>query len=440
MRRLSLVMLFAVSALPLAAQDMQRIATLTLDEALTLAKRYNPAYLSSINTRRNTALSVRTAKAALFPTVSSGMDFSWREGKPTFIEGQQFGSSADALGSSYSVSLGASYRYSTFLAPKQAAARLDAAEFSSTAQELSVRQQVTSQYFTAVQSVRNAELQDSLVSSYKLQFDLAKARETVGSGISLDTKNAEVAYLRQQLAAQRSHNTADLDKIRLFEAIGIAAQPGVTLTTELPVTEPRFTLADLLVEANSKNASLAASRATVRSAEFGSKMSKSAYIPSLSLSTGIGGQTNMQTDAEGDARTWPFGFSRNPLGFRVGLSLPLWDGFNREANIESSAIALSNAQHDVRRAELQLVTNVTTFHTELMYSWRQMQLQREIVEAARQALTLAQERYRLGSTAFTDLSLAQDRYQQEQNNQLANTYAYHRAFAQLEAAVGRPLR
>jgi outer membrane protein len=440
MRRLTFAVLFAASSLHAGAQDTTRFATLTLDEALSLAKRYNPLYLEQINDRKSTALGVRTARAQLFPRVTSSMGLNWREGRPTFFEGQQFGSAADALGSSYSIGIGVTYSLQSFLAPSQAIARVDAADAGVIAQEQTLRQQVTNQYFTAVQSVRNADLQDSLVKSQELQFQLAKARETIGSGIALDTRNAEGALLRQQLAAERAHNTADLDKLRLFETIGIPATGDVQLTTDLPIVEPTFQLPELLADAKVRNASLASTRANMRVAELTRRSARGSYIPSLGFSTGLGGQTSMNTDAVGSERTWPFGFSRNPLSFSAGFNLTLWDGFQREQNVEAATIAVTNAQHELRRTDLNVTTSVTTLHSELRYAWRAYQLQLQIVETARQALQLAQERYKVGSTAFTDLSLAQDRYQQEENTRLVFIYNYHRTFAQLEAAVGRPLR
>ena len=218
------------------------------------------------------------------------------------------------------------------------------------------------------------------------------------------------------------------------------AAGSVSLTTDLPVTEPAFKLADLLADMMAHNATLAANRANERAAAIGKRQANGSYIPSIGLNTGLGGQTSMFTNATGADRTWPFSFDRNPLTVSVGLQLQLWDGFRREQNTQSSAIALTNAQHELRRAELQLTTGVTSLYTELVNDWRAVQLQIQIVETARQALLLAQERYRVGSTAYTDFALAQDRYQQEENARLVDIYTYHRTFAQLEAAVGRPLR
>jgi outer membrane protein TolC len=214
----------------------------------------------------------------------------------------------------------------------------------------------------------------------------------------------------------------------------------VQLTTELPITEPTFRAEDLVAEARSRNGTLAASRANLSVAQIGRKITRGQYFPSLSLSTGIGGATSMNTNATGDDRTWPFGFDRNPLSVRAGLSLTLWNAFQREQNNEAAAIQVTNAQHDLRQTELQVTNSITRLVRELDLAWRSYRLQQQIVETSRQALQLAQERYKVGSTAYTDLSLAQDQYQREENALLVNIYTYHRLFAQLEAAVGRPLR
>jgi outer membrane protein len=445
MRRLTfattLAITFAVFAVSASAQGTTAPNTLTLDEAIALAKRNNPAYLQAINNKRSTALTVRTARAALFPTLSSNLGFSWREGLPTIIEGQQFGSSVDQLGSNFGFGISASYSYQSFLNPGQAAARLDAADAGQVAQEQSLRQQVTDRYFIAVQSVRNAELQDTLVKSLDLQLQLAKAKEAIGSGISLETKQAEVNMLRQQLAAERASSQAGSDKLALFELIGIpTVDTNVQLTTDLPIVEPNFNADDLIAESRQRNASLSAARANLHAAEVTKKSSKGAYIPSLSLQSGIGGNTSMDMDAVGDARTWPFGFRRSPISVGASLRLPLWDGFQREQNIENAAIQTQNAQIDLKRTEIQVTNNITRLVAELQLAWRAYRLQEQIVETQKQALQLAQERYKVGSTPFTDLSLAQDRYQQEENALLVSIYTYHRTFAQLEAAVGRPLR
>jgi outer membrane protein TolC len=61
-------------------------------------------------------------------------------------------------------------------------------------------------------------------------------------------------------------------------------------------------------------------------------------------------------------------------------------------------------------------------------------------QKASEELTYAQERYRVGATTFLDVTTAVGTYVQAQTDRINAIYDYHRDFAALEAAVGRPLR
>jgi outer membrane protein len=55
-------------------------------------------------------------------------------------------------------------------------------------------------------------------------------------------------------------------------------------------------------------------------------------------------------------------------------------------------------------------------------------------------LAFAEERYRVGASTFLDVSTSRATYEQAQVDRVNAVYEYHRAFAALENAVGRPLR
>ena len=53
---------------------------------------------------------------------------------------------------------------------------------------------------------------------------------------------------------------------------------------------------------------------------------------------------------------------------------------------------------------------------------------------------LAEERYRVGLAPFLDVSDARTQFEQAESDRINAVYDFHKAFAVLEAAVGRPLR
>ena len=60
--------------------------------------------------------------------------------------------------------------------------------------------------------------------------------------------------------------------------------------------------------------------------------------------------------------------------------------------------------------------------------------------AARDQLTLANERYRLGSGTALEVADAQNAVTQAEADYVNSVYDYHSAVVGLEATVGRPLR
>ena len=429
----SIAVLFAV---PLAAQDAGRITTLTLDEAITSARRNNPSYVSALNSRRRASIDVRRAYTSFLPTIGSSMGFSWREGKPIIIEGVPLGTSPDIWSSSYGINASVSYSLQSLLGPKQANAGAAQAQASVTQTEHTLRGQITQLYLTVLERDRSAILQDSLVNTARAQLSLAQAKEGVGSGTPLETRRAQVAVGQAELAALNAHNAVEQARIQLFQQMGITPPGEVRLTTELPLTEPTFRLDDLLADARNRNATLAASRASERSAEINKAVQRGQYVPSLSFSSTL--FSGNSSNAPGDD-SWPFNYEKGAFFYGFGLSLPLWN-YGREVSVQNAAITLSDRQQDVRRTELQVQADVTTQYKQLLIDWRTIALQESIADNARLALQLAQERYRQGAAVYLDVSTALDQYQQAENARVSSIYRYHRTFSALELAVGRPLR
>ena len=76
----------------------------------------------------------------------------------------------------------------------------------------------------------------------------------------------------------------------------------------------------------------------------------------------------------------------------------------------------------------------------LQASYEAVQLQNQNAATAREALQLAEERYRVGANTFVDLTTARAEYERAETDRIDAIYEFHRSFAALEAAVGRTLR
>lgn len=465
-------------------------STLTLADAIAVAKRSNPGFQTQLTTRRVADLTARTANAAFLPSINSSFNGSYRAGGQTVVNGITQGASSSTLSSGGSISAGLNLSAAQFSDRKASLKEKDIAETSIAAGEQSLRQQVTNQYIQVLQAQATAALQDTLLVTSAAQLNLAKAKLQVGTGIQLDVQQAEVADGRQRVAALQAHNSVDIEKIRLFALLGVAPVLSTQLQ-ELTSTElPTMTLEQILATARKSNPTLETNRARVEQASYRVTSARRAYIPSFGINTSIGGNALRPTDPDIGINSqkasvplriascqrseevrlklgldnayaacsniaftaadeaalrdsysgFPFNFTKNPLGFSVGLSLPIFNQFQREAGVQNAVIQRSNAENTVRQQEIQLTTDISIAWMQLTTS-RQTVAQNELnVRTARLALTLSDQRYQLGLISLVDRITASNAFDQAESARISSIYDFQRAFAALEAAVGQPLR
>jgi outer membrane protein TolC len=94
----------------------------------------------------------------------------------------------------------------------------------------------------------------------------------------------------------------------------------------------------------------------------------------------------------------------------------------------------------VRSRELALNADITAAYLSLQTAQQTVALQQENSAKARQELDFVQNEYAVGLSTFVDLTTSRAAYAQAETDRINAVYSYHKAFAALESAVGRPLR
>jgi len=477
----------------LAAQAAQAApapgSTLTLTDAIALARQNNPTFLTAANARRTAAANVRAASSWFLPNVNTNFGGQYREGRPEFFAGQAFGSTNDQLSSSIGGSASLNISRATFSDRKVAIAQAEATEADINAADANVRSLVAAQFLAALQAQARAALQDTLLATTGAQLELARARFQVGSGTQLDVQRAEVANGQQQVAALNARNQVEIEKVRLFQQLGIDAVEGVRLDPNLP-SAPTLQLADVLTMARTSNPQLDAARLRQDAAKYSVSSARGSYFPTLGLSASVNGFTQRYTNtdllisgqraslvsqrnsciAREEVRAavglpnmldscsnigftsadeaairqaqsqYPFDFTRQPYTLNVSLSLPIFDRFRREQQVTQATVQRRNAENELRNQELRVAADVQTAFLQYTNAQQAVTMQEQNVRTARLALSLAQERYRVGAISLVELVQARGDFERAETDRITAIYDVQRAFAQLEAATGRPLR
>jgi outer membrane protein len=270
---------------------------LSLDDAITTARRNNPVFQSQTNARRTADAAIRSARGAYLPSADLSFGGRYQQGGPQYYNGTAVGgASSDALQGSYGLSLNYRVNSATFVQPKAAIAQREAVEADITGSAEQLRATVTQQYLTVLQAQARSALQDTLVITAQTQLDLANAKMAVGSGTILDVRRAEVALGQTQVALLKARNDVEVERLRLFQQMGVVQQGPVILTTDFPIIAPTMSLDSLLDLARRQNPAILALRSRERAADLSTRVAKAAYTPTLSLSTGFGGTSYQLTD------------------------------------------------------------------------------------------------------------------------------------------------
>jgi outer membrane protein len=132
--------------------------------------------------------------------------------------------------------------------------------------------------------------------------------------------------------------------------------------------------------------------------------------------------------------------TRSPIQFSAQLSLPIFSGFQRSQRVQEAEAGRMDAMYRIREQELTLTANITSTYNNLQTAYQAVRLQEQNSQTAREALQLAQERFRVGANTLVDLSQARADFNRAATDLITANFEFHRAYAQLEAAVGRPLR
>lgn len=470
-------------------------ATLSLADALRIARDRSPTYLQTLNNRGPAAWATRNAFANLIiPQVSAQGTLGYSgTGSQRFLTAN-FSQSYATVSSSYSLGLDWTLSGATLSQPGLQRAALSAADADINGALATLNAAVTQQYLTVLQARDNVGVAEQLLARDQEFLRLAQARYDVGQATLIDVRQAQVALGQAQVGLLRAQTTQRVEKLRLFEQMGVSAPTAVDsvqLTDTFVVAAPAWKLEDLLTMAEAQNPSLAALRARERSASWGVKAAASGYGPSLSLSAGWSGFTQAfaragdlnqvilssqlqagqgytacqdnntirntsglaSLDCSGFVWTaareqamrnqnniFPFSFIGQPFQARLTVTLPLWTNFQ-----QSQQVAVAKSQHQdmeesVRARALGLQTEVSQAFYTLQTAYQSVGIQDTNRVVGREQLQLATDRYKVGSGTFFELLDAQVTALRAETDYISAVYDYHKAVAALEAAVGRNLR
>lgn len=416
----------ALTGLPgvLPAQRAEPL-TVTLAEAIELAVQRSPATVAAGATVAYARADLLQARGAWLPSVTVNGIYG-------NSSNQRFDQTTGRLVSeSYTAQLQGSYEVFSggrkLLQHRAAGAGLDAAEAREVAQRYQTVLAATQAFYQAAAAADLLDVARQRMERARQQQEFARTRLELGTATVSDELRAGIELANAELAALEAESAERAATLALARVIGVdqAVHPA---PGGLPDHAPELPPLEVLVErAERSSPAVVAAEAARVSARAQRLASLTPYLPSVRLSGGY------------DWFSYEFPPGQQSWSMRLFASLPLFNGFQREAALERSAAAVDLAEAQARDARLATRGLVETARQAVELAERRVRISDRTVSLAREDLRVQEERYQIGNATILELETSQVTLAEAEVSAVRSRQALGSSVAELEAVLGRKI-
>jgi outer membrane protein len=418
---LALLMAGAVAA---RAQE----ATVTLQQALDMARRVNPSIIQAQGSVDNAGAGKLQAMGAWLPSISANSGYSAQPGRPYYNTtiGDTVTPTSKSMSGSVSASLQIFDGFRRLAENRSASADQTSAQAALLNQEFQIALQTKQAFYTALATDELVRVSERSIQRAEEQLRMSRDKLAAGSAIRSDTLQAlvELGNARLQLLqAQTGRSTAEANLARLIGVDG-----SVRAAADSSLLQPAvLDTVELRTEAVAQSPSVLQADAAVKVAEASVAVARAAYFPTLSASysRSLSGPALNTLDG-----TW---------SARLSLSWSIFNGFSREAGVTRSVTSRTTARAQADDARRAVHAQLTQYLASLASAEQSVAIAQASVAAATEGLRVQQERYGLGMATIVDVLTSQISLDQAEVAIVQARFDYLVAKAQIEALVGREL-
>ncbi len=397
----------ALASAPIAAQQTAPIS-LTLGDAARLAARQSALSRGARLRADEAEARVRQRKSDLLPTVSSyvqeagrtfntstlGIEFPTPPGQQPIFDpkGQIEGpvNTLDVRGKVQQnlLDFGALGRVRS----ARAAARSSSADADATAEQAATI--ATNAYVRAMRADADfyARRADTLLATELL--GIARAQLQAGTGVALDVTRAQAQLAATRASLIGSRTARDHAHLDLLRSLALPVEADVVLADSLSSAIGAEVVPDeatLVAQALQNRPDIVAEEQRVRAAQQGLSAIKAERLPTLGLvaDDGVIGKNGAKM-----LNTYTWGLQ---------VTLPIFDGFKREARIQEQRSVIKEAEVRQRDLEQQAQADVRGALLDLAGARDQLDAARERLRFAEQEVTQARDRFNAGVAGNADV-------------------------------------
>lgn len=361
---------------------------------------------------------VKTAKAALFPSLSFNTSQNGRY-QPYFEDGSGSFVTDDGSGGSrvstsqnhftYSGSYGLNASVTLFNGGrnwrniKQQKIARGIAELSVDEKENALKEEIATLFVQILYSSEAVSVSDASLNVAKKNLESGKAKYEVGK-----IAHSEVVELQSQMSTAE-YNLVNAQtmlanyKLQMKQLLEITDEGSFDIMQ--PESPDELAITSIATVQEAYNAALAlrpeieSSRLSAQSAKMSVKQAQAGYYPTVSLNAGAG-TSNTDTGENSLSHQWKYN-----LSYSVGLSLsvPLYDNRTSKSNIQKAKLQHQSTQLQEQDAMKQLYSTIEGLWLDANNAQKKFVAAQKNVESAQATYNLLCEQFNVGLKSANDL-------------------------------------
>ncbi len=426
-------------ALRVAGAGAQTAPPLTLDQAIALAQRNEPAFAAASAEQKIQALERTNARAALLPSAVYHNQAVYTQ--PNGVPASRIGQTTDAPSPIF-IANNAVREYAsqgvfneTVGLGQIAALKLADATAALATAELEVARRglvatVVTLYFGTGAGQQKVEIARRSLEEADRFVDITQKREAAREAAHADVLKAQLTQQQRQRELADAQLAAE--KARLELAVLLYPNPATAFTLAPAAAPPPLPdRAGVETLASTNNPELRSALASLQISQAETYTSRTALLPELALNFTYG------IDATNFGVNGPDGIRNLGYSMSAGLDIPVWDWLSTERRIKQARLREGVAKIALSAAQRRSLANLQEFYAEAETASRQLASLDTTVITARESLRLTDLRYVDGESTALEVVDAENTLTAAENAQVDGLSRYQLALANLQTLTGR---
>lgn len=419
--------LATASPLTLSAQEAK---TWTLSECIRYALKQNIQLRQNRLSLEESKVDVKTAKAALFPSLSftTGHNVVNRPYQETssMVNGTEIINSTNKT--SYTGNYGLNAQWTVWNGGKrkntikQQKLNKQIAELTVSEQENTLKEEITKLYIQVLYAEESVRINQGTLKLSNAQYE--RGEELLAAG---EISKSELAQLKSQVSNDQyllvtAQTNLENYKLQLKQMLELEDNQNMNLDTlsinENDILSPLPAKKDVYQTALALRPEIQSSKTEIQSADLNVRMAKAGYMPTVSLSAGIG--TNHSSGSN-------FTFSeqvKNGWNNSIGLtlSLPLFSNRETKSAIEKAKIQYESSQLDLTNAQKSLYKEIESIWLDASSAQQQFVAAESKLKSCRSSYELVNEQFSLGMKNIIELLTEKNNLMSAQQERIQAKY------------------